>query len=227
MPQSLLALLALMLASLTAFGVQRSQVHAYGGMTDNEVDMMAGALATHTIEVLEEMPFDTRVLPATVAQSGSGGGLPRTAGTSSNGFSQERHFGYTRTERGSNSSGGPCNLVDPVRTPHCNDLDDFHGVTDQAVPFRTRGGEEVPFEVSVRIDNVAGILAPQLGADITSTSTPSLNKQITVTVRSSQLASIDQRYAGDLVTMTRIISYDIKKSDRAFQMIYNRPPRYL
>ena len=199
MPQTMLALLALVLTSLIAHNQQRLQQRAYQGMIRDELEVSATGTAQNVIELIGARAFDESSVPQTLSAVGAID-VPRTASL----FALESTFGVT--DRGT----AGCHLTEPSATPECDDLDDVHGVSG-TVDVDMGGGRSLPFEAEVEIDYVTG---PD--EDAPEATVPTLHKRVTL-VMSSPLILDGQR---PIVIISRVFSYDPVKAEFDYERLY-------
>src|SRR5690606_22303284 len=106
MPQTMLGLLALVLASFVSFNQQRLTQQSYRNAIRDEVEIAASGTAQHVVEMIAARSYDEASTPVRVFQAG---GVP--TGTSL--FTAGANFAVDR-------GGAGCNLMDPASTPECD-----------------------------------------------------------------------------------------------------------
>jgi hypothetical protein len=188
MPQTLLGLLALVLASLISFNQQRLTQQSYRSALRDEVELAASGTAQHVVEMIGARSFDEESTPNRVFAAG---GVPTGSGS----FSSAGAFASDRGARG-------CDLMDPSLTPDCDDVDDLHGLRNAPVEARLSDGRTLDFTADVDVAYVASPGATQTSTD------PTLHKRVQLTLRSSMLG-----LTNGVLTLTRVISYDPIKAD--------------
>ncbi|HEX8386379.1 MAG TPA: hypothetical protein VF576_09355 [Rubricoccaceae bacterium] len=210
MPQTLLALLALVVASLLSFNVKDSTKGTYENQVHDELEMTAAAIALQVMETAEERPFDQRSTPAGIAAANDY--LPLQLGAE---FSPWTSFG-----------GVACNVDSLWTTTSCDDLDDLAGITRQYVPFQMRssfsGSTErkrfIGLEVSIDIEYV-------LDEDWTVESAfPTTHKRVRIDVYIDENVSTQRDRSVPLATIQRVVGYDDRKAARDFQRATGRLP---
>lgn len=189
MPQTLLALLALTLASLLAFNQKQLTMRSYRATIANEMGLAAAGTSQHLMELIGGRSFDEQSTPVRVFQAG---GVP----TGSSSFSGSDTFDDDRGDLG-------CNLMNPSLTPECDDVDDLDGIRDAIAVAELSDGRVIPFEVDVDVDYVTS------PGDSVAVSTPTLHKRVSMTLRSDHPLAPD----GGVLTITRVVSYDPIKAD--------------
>lgn len=189
MPQTMLGLLALVLASFVAFNQQRITQQSYRAALRDEIEIAASGTAQHVIEMLAARSFDEQSSPARVFQAG---GVPTSAAD----FTAAGSFTADRGTLG-------CNLMDPSTTPLCDDIDDVNGLRSISVEARLSDGRTLPFTADI---NVVYVTSP--GATTAATS-PTLHKRVDLTLRTPLLPNLPN----GIVTVSRVISYDPMKAD--------------
>ena len=186
MPQSLLGLLALTLATLLSFNQQRLTQQSYKSTIRDEISLAASGTAQHVMELIAARSFDEVSTPEKIFQAGS---VPYGAGL----FSTDGQFG-----------GNPdCNLMYPSLTPGCDDVDDVDGVRGAPVHAVLSDGRRLDFTVDVDVEYVddPGSQNPS--------SSPTLHKRVDLTLHSNHPAARAQ----GMLTITRVISYDPVRAD--------------
>ncbi|MEM1055092.1 MAG: hypothetical protein AAGI52_06165 [Bacteroidota bacterium] len=196
MPQSLLGLLALTLASLISFNQQRVTQQSYKATIRDELELAASGTAQHVMEMIAARSFDEVSTPTKVFDAG---GVPRGAGLFTNGNNAE--FGrYSRT--------GDCDLMTPGNTPRCDDVDDMDGTRGAPVKAILSDGRELRFTADVDVQYVT-----DPGGE-TTTNSPTLHKRVDVTIDSQHPAAPVQ----GIIAVSRVISYDPIKADMDAEM---------
>lgn len=191
MPQTLFALLGMILASLLAFSQQRNAVSNYSSMVGNEAELAASGAMMHVLELIGSRSFDERTTPDGIRAAGS---LPSSA----NEFSHRDHFG------GQPEDG--CDLQEPFQTPSCDDVDDLHGYQDIVyVPFSS--GLTLEFDVSISVSYA-------VEADMTAESPDRTRHKYVVVTAESDLLSNGR------IQVERIISYDPNKAEADYEYQY-------
>ncbi len=159
MPQTMLALLALMIAMTLSFNTQREVIHSQREMIANELEVMATGIALRTMETIRTRAFDEAVV----------GDLYGMHATSS---FEEAPF---------NTDGEPghaCKVFD-AGGDTCDDIDDFHGL-EATIPFEM-DTLSIPFDVRVEVHYVGG--------DLSASGTKTYQKEVTVYVQDALSAS--------------------------------------
>lgn len=133
MPQTILALLAIVAATVLTLQVKGSAVQTLDDAYENDAYSQARGVAVSVLERLSAYPFD----------GGEGGGV----GSDTTAYSRRQHFGT-----GSTTTGVPLN--DLFASGSFDDLDDFHGVSgavaSRSVGNPTTGGTEtLDYDVSI------------------------------------------------------------------------------
>ncbi len=194
MPQTLLALLAMILTSLLAFNQQQSVRNNYTHMVGNEIEMAASGALMTVLEFIGSRSFDERTTPAAIEAA-------QTLPADSTHFSAAHRFGsYDRGASG-------CDLMAPYRTPDCDDIDDVDGLTGQTISVTLSTGLTLDFAVSVEVDYVG---LDDMDRPIT---TPTFYKRVVVT------AANDLLPYGRL-EMVRIFAYDPLKAEADYEDVY-------
>lgn len=194
MAQTLLAMLALVLASLVSFNQQRNSVSNYQRMVENEIEVASAGTIMHILEFVGSRSFDDHSTPD-VMQSRNY--LPEFEDD----FIDVAQFGAT--DRGTNG----CDLIKPYLTPDCNDVDDVDGLQGLAVNAQLSSGQSLPFTVDLEVYYVADGDADQPSREST------LHKLVTVTAYSDYLPS-------GQVSIQRVISYDPIKAEMDYEEVH-------
>ncbi len=194
MAQTLLAVLALILASLVSFNQQRNSASNYETMVENEIEMAASGTIMHVMELIASRSFDERSTPARIQERNY---LPRF----DDDFVGTGHFGSS--DRGSLG----CDLLEPFQTPDCDDVDDVNGLTGQLIDAELSTGRSLPFEVSVDVEYVRDRTASE------TSSTSTRHKLVTVHAESDYLPN-------GRISIERVVSYDPIKAEMEHAEIY-------
>jgi hypothetical protein len=188
MPQTLLSVLALALASIIAFNLQRLTQQSYRNALREEVQLAASGTAQHIMEMAAARSFDEVTTPRPLFQ---GGNVPLGATT----FTVPANFAGDR-------GGAGCNLLDPGTTADCDDVDDLDGLTDVPVEARLSDNRVLPYLADVRVFYVSN------PSDSTASGIPTLHKRIELVLRPD--AGTETR---PVLTISRVISYDPVKAE--------------
>ncbi|WP_412062591.1 hypothetical protein [Rubrivirga sp. IMCC45206] len=212
MPQTLLALFALVLASFLTFNQQRLTLRAQTNMVTSEVELAGAGVASEVMALVESMSFDENSTPDAIYAA-------QEVPSESNEFKSSSAFGAT--DRGD----AGCNLMDVRSTPDCDDVDDIHGLGWQ--PYTIRLADEIDRD-PVTGDPIAGgarrlrelafeyratvyyVVNPQSMAPA---SGRTLHKRIVLDVRSPYIDNDDE----GRVRLTRVISYDPIKAEMDYE----------
>jgi hypothetical protein len=199
MPQTLLALLALVLTSLIGYNQQRLQQRAYAGMIRDELEVAATGTGQNVIELVAARAFDEASVPATM-NSLNLLDVPREASA----FSLGTTFGPT--DRGT----AGCDLRDPTLTPDCDDVDDVDGVSGR-IDVDLGDGRFLPFDATLEVEYVTG---PADDAPVALV--PTLHKRVHLTMTSPLIEDGERA----IVSVHRVISYDPVKAEYDYERIY-------
>ena len=186
MPQTLLALLALMLASLLTFNQQRLTMRAQRTMISNEIELAATGLASEVLEFIGARSFDEQTTPEAIrAANGKVPELPSS-------FSGASRFG----------TAGECDLLRPAATPSCDDIDDLDNLDWTEVDVALAHGRSLSFEVRTQVYYVDS------PASMTPSSVPTLHERVVMDLRSDY----DLQEGDGQIRVTRVFSYDPVKA---------------
>ena len=197
MPQSLLGLLALTLASIISFNQQRVTQRSYRATIRDEIELAATGTAQHVLEMIAARSYDEASSPEEVFNAG---GVPFGAGAFTRGDNNE--FGrYGPT--------GACDLMTPGHTPDCDDVDDMAGIRGAPVKAVLSDGRQLRFTADV---DVAYVTDP---GSQTPSSLPTLHKRVDVTLHSQHPAAPIQ----GILSVSRVVSYDPVKADMDMEVM--------
>ncbi len=197
MPQTLLALLALVLSSVLVFNQQRLTTKAQTRMMTDELELAASGLASDVLEFAEARSFDEATTPRSIETAQAVPALSTV-------FTAPSFFGAT--DRGT----AGCNLLTPGVTPECDDLDDLSGLVDVPVAIPLANGRSVPFLVTVNVEYVTGPASTVVPA------TPTRHKRVVVRLKSRFVNG----GRGYVLESPRVISYDPIKAAKDHEDVY-------
>jgi hypothetical protein len=210
MPQTLLALFALVLASLLTFNQQRLTLRSHENLVADEVELAAAGVASEVLAFVDGRSFDEESTPSAIADEN--GVVPDDPDE----FTAGATFGAT--DRGSDG----CNLLKPVLTPDCDDVDDVAWDPDDMeddgwrdVTVELSHGRELPFEVRMQVYYVDD---PE---SMVESASPTRHKRILIDIRSP--------FAGDangVYRATRVVSYDPIKAEMDWENSSYYDPTY-
>ncbi len=129
MPQTLLAILGLMVTVLLSFSTQREVVSSQREMIANELEVMGTGIALEAMETIRTRAFDNATLDATEVV---------TKGNFSFPF----------------SDGNKCRVFHDGSGVKCEDLDDFHNMLEATLEFEVSETESLPFHVNAEVHYV-------------------------------------------------------------------------
>ena len=194
MPQTLLALLALVLASALVMNQQRLATQAQTRMVTDEMELAASGLVSDVMEFAEARSFDEATTVEAIHASGT---VPTSAAT----FSDAATFGAT--DRGT----GGCNLLLPGLSLACDDVDDLSGLTWVPVEVLLANGRTIPFTVRISVTYVTDATTQTVSL------LPTRHKRVSIYVRSPFV----RRGISDLMEITRVVSYDPIKAEKDYE----------
>lgn len=192
MPQTLLALLALTLASFLSFNQQRLTLRAQQTMISNEIELAATGLASEVLEFIGARSFDENTTPEVIASRD--GVVP--AGPSA--FSGDGSFGYS----------GACDLLMPANTPDCDDIDDLDGRDWTEVEVALAHGRSLTFEIRTDVFYVDD------PSSMERADAPTRHKRVVMDLRSPYVTGDEQDGA---LRVTRVFSYDPVKAEMDYE----------
>lgn len=181
MPQTILAMLALMTAVLFTMGTHRQVIETEREMVANELEVMATGIALEAMEKIRTRAFDQVV-------------------------AEDPNKVYTESqfEPSSNWNNTTCKPFHGSGAANdCNDLDDFHGMNSATLTFtmgKDASGNDitVPFTVDVEVTYVDSDLNPVSGN--------TYQKQVTVFVQDQQ--TDNRPFLREPVYISRIYAYN-------------------
>ena len=210
MPQTMLALLALVLASVLTFNQQRLTARSQQNLVSDEVELAAAGLASEIVALIEGRSFDETTTPSAIRDAD--GAIPEDPDNFKGGDS------FGAADRGDDG----CKLLKPALTPDCDDVDDVAWDPDeidvnpwQEVSVDLSHGRKLPFEVRIQayyVDNPDSMEE----AD-----EPTRHKRILIDIRS--------KFAGDaegVYRATRVVSYDPVKAEMDYENSEYYDPTY-
>lgn len=139
MQQTLLALLALLVATFMSFSQKQAAISHQDQVVRSEMEQMALGVANHVVQVVRARAFDAA-----------------TVGVTSDSIVATSNFASTPF-----STGNDCQAFGGGEA--CNDIDDFHEMTTASIPFTFPTGS-FDFDVDVEIKYVNSDLQPTGGA---------------------------------------------------------------
>lgn len=191
MQQTLLGVLALVLASLMSFNQRRSATNNYEAMVGNEIELAVTGSLTHVLEMVGSRSFDERSTPDGIDAVQ---GLPEEDSE----FKELNDFG--ESDRGNNG----CDLHKPFLTPQCDDIDDTHGLEDQVVLTELSTGLSIPVLVDVEVEYVVDREVETSSVD------PTRHKRVVIRGESPHLPNGE-------IFLERVFSYDPLESEMDYE----------
>ena len=196
MPQTLLALLALLLASFLQLHQQQLSNQSHQGMVESELSLAATGLASEVIEMIGARAFDRTTAPPQIHKAN--GAVP----DSPVGFSSASTFGTTSL----------CDLLTPGNGKKCNDVDDVHGDVWRPARVDLAHGRYLDFEVRTRVFYVSSVESMEPAP------APTIHKRVVMDIRTPYVS-----HAQDgTLRVTRVLSYDPIKALKDYETWYER-----
>ena len=207
MPQTLLALLALAIASVLVLSQQRLTMGARQQMLSDEIELAASGLSSDVMEMIGARSFDEKSTPEAIFARQY---IPRAGAD----FTSAGNLGLV------DAGTDGCHLLRPAATPDCDDVDDVVSEAWQPVEVELAHGRTLPFEIRTDVYYVDD------PASVVRAAGRTRHKRVTLSVRSPHLRN---RTADGIITTTRVISYDPIKAEADFERLYgplgvNTPP---
>lgn len=196
MQQTILALMALLIAMLISFSQLNSRTQSYTRLVDDELEVMGSGVARRVLEVANTLSFDQRTTPSEWTTNGPPASVLD--------FDIKANFGNAPV----------CDLDEPFNNATgCDDLDDIHMApnTWQEILFLYPDGDTLYFEANVQVDYVedTDLDLPLVGTN------RSYYKRVLVRLRSGIHVG-QNRYTNGFVQLSRVFSYDqILEQNRA------------
>ena len=200
MPQTLLALFALVLASFLTFNQQRLTLRSHHNLVTDEIELAAAGAASEVIAFIDGRSFDEATTPSAIGDQN--GRIPE----------DPSEFLVASTFGGDDNGSDGCSLLRPATTPECDDVDDVHSDAWRPIAVTLADGRFLDFEVRTRVYYVAD---PER---MTPSATPTRHKRVLLDVRSEYVPEA----AEGIYQATRVISYDPVKAE----MDYENSPHY-
>ncbi|WP_412068143.1 hypothetical protein [Rubrivirga sp. IMCC43871] len=204
MPQTLLALFALVLASFLTFNQQRLTLRSHHNMVTDEIELAAAGLASEVIAFIDGRSFDEASTPSAIGDAN--GQIP----------DDPSDFLLASTFGGDDNGSDGCNLVRPILTPDCDDVDDVHSQEWLEVDIQLAAGRSLEFLVRTQVYYVA---SPESMDEAPS---PTRHKRILVDIRSPYLPEATE----GVYRATRVISYDPVKAEMDYENSDYYDPTY-
>ena len=218
MPQTLLALLALVLASFLTFNQQQLTIRSQGNMVTDELELAAAGVASEALALIDGRSFDEATTPSAIAAKA--GVLPASP------LQFSSHAAFGAVDRGP----APCDFFNPWKTPECDDVDDLDGtgwlpvtisLADELITDPDTGlpypdsvrARTLDFEVRTEVFYVDSVqsMAPS--------ATQTRHKRVLMDIRTRHVSGEPE----GLMRVTRVISYDPVKAE----MDYENSPFYV
>ena len=204
MPQTLLALFALVLASFLTFNQQRLTLRSHHNMVTDEIELAAAGLASEVIAFIDGRSFDESTTPSAIGDEN--GLTPETPSD----------FLLSSTFGGGDDGDDGCNLVRPSLTPDCDDVDDVHSPEWRSVAIELAAGRSLDFLVRTQVYYVS---TPE---SMVEASAPTRHKRILVDIRSPYMPEVTD----GVYRATRVISYDPVKAEMDYENSAYYDPTY-
>lgn len=181
MQQTLLSLVALLIATLLSFSQMRVSMQSQQQLVQEEMEQMALGVAQQTMGVIQARPFDAALL------SNQGDSY-----ASESEFTAETDFGIS----------GDCKLYEGGSGTNCATIEDFHG-TNGKVPFRL-ASDSVMFDVEVDVRYVCDNLDPASASG--SCTAPTDGKEVIISVQDIQPSGKPARLP-ERITYSEVVAY--------------------
>ncbi|MEO0557141.1 MAG: hypothetical protein AAF170_03040 [Bacteroidota bacterium] len=212
MPQTLLAVLALVIAGALTLGQNKMMNDSAQNVMEDELEVIVSGTLLHTLEFADSRAFDDATTPRQLrADLGLNGVISEEALDTLSAdnlrfvdpadFNPKSNFG--RTPGG---AAARCDIANPSQSLLCDDISDLETQVEEGddgwreVIFHTIGGDPLPVEVKVEV-NYVEVAAPDVPVDY-----PTFHKRVDVYARSPLLQKRDPNHTG--IHMNRVISYD-------------------
>ncbi|GAB5534729.1 MAG: hypothetical protein Rubg2KO_09780 [Rubricoccaceae bacterium] len=212
MPQTLLAVLALIIAGALTLGQNKMMNDSVQNVMEDELEVIVSGTLLHTLEFADSRAFDDATTPTSLrAALGLNGVISEAALDTLSAddlrfidaadFNPKSNFG--RTPGG---VAAQCDIADPSQSLLCDDISDLETEVEEGddgwreVVFHTVGGDPLTVEVKVEV-NYVEVAAPDVDVNY-----PTFHKRVDVYARSPLLQIQNPNHQG--IHMNRVISYD-------------------
>ena len=187
MQQTLLTLVAMLVATLLSFNQMQASLQSQQQTVRAEMEMMALGVAMQTMEVVRARAFDAA-----------------TKGTESN-YLDPKEDDFSLKSEGEFGVAGNCTLyIDdesgeayPKGSVDCKSVEEFHG-TEGVVPF-SLAGDALEFTVSIEVHYVCGDLQR---TEKGSCSAPTSRKEVVVNVQ-----DLEPHHLAEPIAYSEVITY--------------------
>ncbi|MEM0961021.1 MAG: hypothetical protein AAGK21_00610, partial [Bacteroidota bacterium] len=208
MPQTLLALAALVTAGLFTLSQVQTEHSTVQAVVQDQFELAVGGTLLHAIEFADSRAFDEFTTPERLRTRY---GLPAQmtrADRDTISFDDLIDIQPTDFSPPGNFGGNTCSIQNPSTTATtCDDLDDAHTSTWQSVDLATADGSSIPVEVLIEVDYVEA--ATGAGMD-TPVNYRTFHKRVTAYARTSALRNQDGSERPVEVSLRRVLSFDPK-----------------
>lgn len=177
MQQTLLSLLALLIATLLSFNQQQASIRSQQQAVRAEMEMMALGVAMQTMEVVRARDFDAGMDEHSRREIIDD---PKSTLTDISNFGKK----YEKSEN-EYSNSVKCKIYYKNSGSKCDFIEEFDG-TKGVVPFRLEKDEDFPFSVTIEVRYVDDDLDPPTDDDFDPPYPPSvktLQKEVVISVQ--------------------------------------------
>lgn len=185
MQQTLLALLALLIATFLSFNQMQSDVHSQRLTVQGELQQMALGVAMQTMEVVRARAFDAA-----------------TVGVPDEEYLDPKDDGFALKSNGEFGVTGDCKLHSGGTGVDCTTIEEFHGTTGD-VPFLL-AGSSFPFNIAIEVHYVCSNL--ERADESAECSAPTARKEVVLKIQDAQPDGEPHRLY-EPITYSEVITY--------------------
>lgn len=185
MQQTLLSLLALLIATFLSFNQMQADIQSQKQTVQAELAQMGLGVAMQTMEVVRARAFDAATI-----------GIPEEE------YLDPEADGFALKSEGEFGGTGDCLLHPEGSGVDCNTVEEFHGTSGE-VPF-TLAGNTFPFTVEIEVHYVCSNL--ERASDSAQCSPPTSRKEVVMNVQDSQPDG-EAHYLHEPLVYSEVIAY--------------------
>ena len=181
MPQTLLAILGIILLGTTTMSIHAGRLHLQSRAIAREIEEMGTSLGLEVMEVIRTRAYDQAVVDNSTTGAASDLAL----------FTYNNHTNHFNTGKGCSVFG--------TGAYDCDDVDDFHKMQTATLPF-VIGLDSVYFEIDVDVEYVDNAMSRHNGR--------TFNKQVTIAIQDVWPGSGRDPYLPVPIRISRVFSYN-------------------
>lgn len=184
MQQTLLSLLALLIATFLSFNQMQADLHSQQQTLQIEVGQMGLGVGMQTMEVIRARAFDAA-----------------TVGIPSEEYLDPKEDDFAVKSEGDFGVSGDCKLYPDGDGVDCNTVEEFHGTTNE-VPFAL-AGDTFSFDVEIEVHYVCANM--ERASESGECSEPTGRKEVVINMQDSQPDG--ESYLFEPITYSEVITY--------------------